>query len=188
MRIAERGEHAPEVGGNVLHHKGNGGVARLVRFKKNEPTEREKGQERHVVRNQHRADKGNHHQCQHGRAQGDEHLDDPTGGIGEETNVFQGADNGECAEKTGDGPKINVMQILFVGRHDNDGCKGNGKRNAKDDVMVDKGREFMKKMKKMGILSDAERMRIHEIVSVKQPSSIFGRPIWPTGYIIAQTE
>lgn len=58
LRIAEGGEHTAEIGGDVLHDKDEGGVARVARVPQHVPAEREEGDQRHVVSDQHRADEG----------------------------------------------------------------------------------------------------------------------------------
>ena len=58
LRIAEGGEHTAEVGGYILHYVGERHILFLARGVQDEVAERQEGQERHIVGNQHRADKG----------------------------------------------------------------------------------------------------------------------------------
>ena len=58
LRIAERRQHAAEVCSNVLHDEGECHVLFLVRGAEDVIAQRQKGQQRHVVGDEHRADEG----------------------------------------------------------------------------------------------------------------------------------
>ncbi len=62
MRIAEGREHSAEVCRNILHDERENHVFFFLRVRQNEIAEGKKGQESHVVGNQHRAEKGDVHE------------------------------------------------------------------------------------------------------------------------------
>ena len=62
LRVAERREHSAEVGGNVLHDEGERHVLFFARRGQNEVTERQEGEKRHVVGDQHGAEEGDVHE------------------------------------------------------------------------------------------------------------------------------
>ena len=100
MRIAEGGEHTAEVGGDVLHDKGERHVLLLTCGCQNEEAERQKGEERHVVRNQHRADKGNVHKREHAHPRVFEKLHTLAREQIKETDVFERTHHSKHAKKT----------------------------------------------------------------------------------------
>ena len=58
LRIAKRGEHPAQVGGNILHDECKGHILFFAGGMENEIAQRQEGQKRHIVGDQHRADKG----------------------------------------------------------------------------------------------------------------------------------
>ena len=67
LGIAEGSEHAAQVGSDVLHDVGEGHVVLFVGGAEYEITQRQKGQQRHIVGDQHGADEGDVHQHQNGQ-------------------------------------------------------------------------------------------------------------------------
>ena len=76
LRIAEGREHSSEVCRDVLHNEGKSHIFLLSRRRKDEISERQKGQQRHIVGDQHRADKGYVDQSKNAHFGGFEASDD----------------------------------------------------------------------------------------------------------------
>ncbi len=129
MRIAERGEHTAQVRRNVLHDKGERHVFFLARGRKHEISEGQKGEQRHIVGDEHRADKGDVGKGKHAGAGVFKRAHDLLRQKEEKPNVFQGADHRQNAEQTGQRFPIEVVRIRLVGRDDT----GRDRRRAKGD-------------------------------------------------------
>ena len=62
MRIAEWGKHSAEIRRDILHDERENHVLFFLRIREYEIAEGQKGQERHIVGNQHRTDEGYVHE------------------------------------------------------------------------------------------------------------------------------
>ena len=89
----------------------------LLRRRQREVTERQKGDERHVVGNQHRADEGNVHQRQRERAQIARHGDDFARQNREELDVAQRCHHRQRQKQAGEGAQVKIAEIRRVRRH-----------------------------------------------------------------------
>lgn len=116
MRVAERGEHPAEVRRDILHDERENHVFFFLRVRQNEIAEGQKGQKRHIVGNQHRADKGYVHERQNRASCRFENFNRPFREKVEKVYVFEGADDGKRRQKTGERVEIEVAEILLVGR------------------------------------------------------------------------
>lgn len=118
LRVAEGRQHSAEVCGNVLHYKSESHVFSLSRGAENEVAERQKGQQSHVVCNQHRPDKSDVDKRKHTHSRSFKALDDFLGENIEKVDVFERADHRQHAEKTGQGLEVKIFYILCVGLDD----------------------------------------------------------------------
>lgn len=125
MRIAKRREHSAEVCCYILHNERENHVLFFLCIRQNEITEGQKGQKRHVVGDQHRADKGDIHECQNCASCRLENFNRPFREEVEKVYVFESADDGKRRQKTGERVPIEVAPILLVGRNEKarDNCK-----------------------------------------------------------------
>ena len=143
LRIAEGGQHTTEIGGDVLHDKSKRHIFLLARRRKDEISERQKGKQRHIVGNQHGPQKGDVDECQHGRARIFEHGHDLLGKQGKETDVSERADHRQRTKQAGERLKIEIFEILRIGRHDKSRHGGGKRRHAKHDVFDKKRPDLM---------------------------------------------
>ena len=118
MRIAEWREHSAEIRRDILHDECKNHVLFFLRIRQNEIAEWQKGQERHVVGDQHRADKGYVHERQNRASCRLENFYRPLCEKVEKVYVFESADDGERRQKAGKRVEIEIAQILFVGRNE----------------------------------------------------------------------
>lgn len=95
MRIAEGREHAAEVRRYILHDERENHILFFLRFREYEIAKGQKGQERHIVGDQHRAEKGDVHERKHRASCRFEDFNRPLGEEVEKVYVFEGADDGE---------------------------------------------------------------------------------------------
>ena len=114
LRIAEGREHTAEVGGNVLHDEGKGHVFVLARRMQNEEAERQEGQKRHVVGDEHRPQEGDVNECQHAHPRVFEALDDALREDIEKANVFERTYDGQHAEQAGQSFEIQIAEIVYL--------------------------------------------------------------------------
>ena len=77
LRLAERRRHSAEIGGDVLHDKDERGIFCLAARRQHQPSERQKCDQRHIVRHDHRAEVGDEHQRERHAAHIAERGDDP---------------------------------------------------------------------------------------------------------------
>jgi len=141
LGIAEGGEHTAEVSGDVLHDKGEGHMLLLAGAGQDEKAERQKGQQRHVVGDEHRAEEGDHHQGKDRRAKVARCLDDAMRQNGKEADVFQRAYDSEGAKQTAERFEIQVGEISGIGRDDDGGDKGRHHGDAKHGVFADPAKQ-----------------------------------------------
>ena len=118
LRISKGGKHSSKVCRNVLHDEGKRQIAHFVRCGKHEKAKGQKGQECHIVGDQHRADKGDIHQCQNTPSRVSEQHNDPSGENIKEINVFECADHSQHAKEAGQGLDVKIFEVFLVGRND----------------------------------------------------------------------
>ena len=117
LRIAKGREHAAQIGGDVLQDEYQRHIPLSPRRGKHEIAQRQKRDQRHIVGNQHGADKRNPHQRQRGGPGIAREPDNPPGQNGKKMNILQRTDHGQRAEKTAKGLYIKVTGVLRVRRH-----------------------------------------------------------------------
>ena len=142
MRVAERGEHPAEVRRDILHDERENHVFFFLRVRQNEIAEGQKGQERHVVGDQHRADKGYVHERQNRASCRLENFNRPFREEVEEVYVFEGTDDGKRRQKTGKRVEIEISQILLVGRNDKARYDCEQQCNQHNDILSGKPARF----------------------------------------------
>ena len=103
MRVAERRKHTTKVCRNVLHNEGENHMLFFLRAGKDNIAEREKGQKRHVVCNQHRADKRYVHKRENRSPRRFKQLNRLLRKEIKEVYVFQRAYDSEYRKQTGEG-------------------------------------------------------------------------------------
>ena len=138
LRVAERREHSAQIRGDVLHYKGERHIFSLARRGQHKIPERQKGQKRHVVGYQHRADEGDVNKRKNAKPRVFEALDDLLRKNIKEIDIFKRADYRQHAEKTGKRLKIEITDIIRVGRNYHGGDGGGAKRNHHYRVLFDK--------------------------------------------------
>ena len=138
LGVAERGQHTAQVGCDVLHNEGEGHVIALSRGGQNKQTERQEGQQSHVIGNEHGTDKGDVNQSQDGHAGIAEYLDDFSCQHIEEVDILQCADHCQHTEQAGKGLYIEIAQICFIGRDQKAGDQGCSHGDEHDNILFDK--------------------------------------------------
>ena len=137
MRIAEGGEHTAEICGNVLQNVSHRHIFFLARCVQDKKSERQKGQQSHVVCNQHRADKGDINESKHGKPCVFKVFYNFSCNSVEKPDVSQSAHHSENAEKTGESLEIKIRKIKTVRRNEKNGYKSANTRNNSDNVVFD---------------------------------------------------
>ena len=117
LGVAEGREHAAQVCGDVLQDKDDGHAVLLAGAVQDIIAQRQEGQKRHIVGDEHGAQKGDIDQCDNSPAQIAEALHHLAGQQVEELDVFQGADHCQHTEQAGQRPEIKIAQIFPVRRH-----------------------------------------------------------------------
>ena len=130
LRISEGSEHTAEIRGNVLHNEGKRHIPAVAGRFKDKETERQKGQESHIVCYQHRTDEGYTHERNNRCTKIPRTHDDLPGDEGKEAYTPERAYNGERAEKAGQRPEIEIPEIGSVRRHNKRGHDRRNDRNA----------------------------------------------------------
>jgi len=138
LGVAERCQHAAEVGGNVLHDKGERHVFLLAGGFQNKKSQRQEGQQRHVVGDEHGSDEGDVHQRQNAQPGVFEALDDFPRQHIEKIDVLQRTDHGENAEQTGQCLEIKIAEIGLIRRDDQTCRQRREKGNHHNGVLFDK--------------------------------------------------
>lgn len=94
MRIAEGREHSAEIRRDILHDERKNHILFFLGVREHEIAEGQKGQKRHVVGDQHRADKGDVHERQNRASCRFENFNRPFREEVEKVYIFEGADDG----------------------------------------------------------------------------------------------
>ena len=136
LRISERRKHAAEVGGDILHDEGKRHVLFFSRRCKHKISERQKRQQRHVVCDQHGADKCYVYKREYAYSCIPAQADDPLRENIEKADVFQRTYDRENAEKTGQRFQIKISEVLRVGRNDKAGYQRGCKRDHTNGVLA----------------------------------------------------
>ena len=130
LGIAEGGEHTAEVGGDILHHEDEGGVLASAAGGQRVVAERQEGDERHVVRHDHRTEVSDEHQRERHPAHIAEGGNDLARHPFEKPALFEGADHREGAEQAGEGVEVEIIRVAGVRGHEN---AGHSRRDHRDD-------------------------------------------------------
>lgn len=145
MRIAEGREHSAEVRRDILHDERKNHVLFFLRIRQNEITEWQKGQECHIVGNQHRADKGYVNERQNRASCRFENFNRPFCKEVEKVYVFESANDGKRRQKAGERVKIEIIQILLVGRNKEARYDCQQQCNQHNDIFSGKSARFFQK-------------------------------------------
>ena len=137
LRVPEGGQHPAQIGGDVLHDEGKGHVALLAGGGKHQITQRQKGQQRHVVGNEHGADEGDIHQRQNTHAGVFEALDHLSGQHIEEVDILQRTDHRQHAEQARQRFQVKIAQIRTVRRDNDAGNGGSQQGDHHDHILFD---------------------------------------------------
>ena len=137
LRISKGSQHAAEIGGNILHDKDECHVSVVSRGGKDKKAKRQKRQQRHIVCNQHRADKGDINQSKRCHAEISRTIYNLSGKDRKKLDVLQGTHHGKHAKQTGQRFKIKITRILRVGWDNAGGNDCRHKCDAKHCVFTD---------------------------------------------------
>ena len=118
MRVAKGGEHTAQVRRDILHDERERHILFLARGGQNEKAEWQKGEQRHIVGDEHRTDKGYVGERQHASACVFEGLDNFLRQEKEETDIFKGANDCKDTEKAGERFPVEIVEIFRVGGND----------------------------------------------------------------------
>ena len=136
MGISEGSQHTAEVCGDVLHYVGEGHILFLARCVQNEESERQEREQRHVVCDQHRADKCDVDKSKHRKAQIAESLYDLLRYRVEESYVAKSTHHRKNAEKTGQRLEVKVFDIFLVRRNEEHSDDSRHSRDHRDRVVL----------------------------------------------------
>lgn len=117
LRIAERREHAAEIGGDVLHDEGKRHEFLFFAGLQRKKSERQECDQRHIVGKDHGSEIRDHDERQHDTARRDETAQDGAGKQFEKVDLTERADDGERTEQTGQRAPVKIVFIRTVGRH-----------------------------------------------------------------------
>lgn len=121
LGIAERREHTAEIGGDILHNESKREVLSFAARIEHEKTERQKSDERHVVRHDHRAEIGDGHERKHDAAHALETPDDLIGEPHEKFDILERPYHSQRTEEARERAQIEVIQISPVDGNENTG-------------------------------------------------------------------
>lgn len=118
LRIAERSKHSAEVCRNGLHGERVSHVLFLIRRVQHKVAQRQKGQKSHIVGDKHGSNIGYGNQRGDGGAGRTENFYHLTRENAEKTLVFKRGDDCRHSEKRNQGPKVEIIRILFIGKNE----------------------------------------------------------------------
>ena len=130
LGVAERRQHSAEIGGDVLHDKDECGIFCLAARRQHKPAQRQKCDQRHIVRHDHRAEVGDEHQRERDAAHIAERGDDPGRQPLEKAAAFERAYDRERAKEARQRVEVEIVGIAAVGRHEK---AGDRRRDQCDD-------------------------------------------------------
>ena len=142
MRVAERGQHTAQIGGNILHNEGKGHILALTGGSQHQGSQGQESQQRHIVGDQHRSNKGDIHQRQNADPGvfaefynvSCQHIEIP--------HISKGANHCQHTEKAGQGLKIKVVYVFSIHRHEDrcENCRKKGDHHHS--IFADKSHYF----------------------------------------------
>lgn len=136
LRVPERGEHPAEVGSGVLQNEDERHVLFLFAREKDETGERQKSEERHVVRYQHGAEESDVCQAEDAGTEIPREGDNLLREDGKEPNVPERTDHGEGGEQAGEGRPVEIGEICRVRMDENHGDRRERERNQKYGILL----------------------------------------------------
>jgi len=154
LRVAKGREHAAEVSGDVLQDEDGGQILFAAGKGENEITQRQEGDQRHIVGNQHGADEGDIDQRQRCGARRAGENDDAVRQDGEKVDVFQRADDRQSNKQAAQRFEIIVFQILLIRRHDAGGERRQHKGDDEHSVFAQEGDNLLRKREEKQPLFD----------------------------------
>ncbi|CCZ95466.1 unknown [Corallococcus sp. CAG:1435] len=138
MGISERRQHTAEVCSHILHYKHKGKFVTPVATVHCNETEGQKGDESHVVGENHRTDVGYQHQRKNHPAQRAESQHDFLCQPGKEAYVFVRSNNGKRAKKRCQSFQVEVSEVLFVKGYKKAGYRCGKHRNNRHQMPLNK--------------------------------------------------
>ena len=132
-------------------------------FRQYDVAKREKGEQCHIVRNEHGADERDVHKGKDRTAQIFRHRDDPAGDTGEKADMAERADHRQCAEEAGQRARIEITEIGLIRRHENGGGYSENGGDAEHGVLLHEGGEPLGESD--GFCRDTRMGRLHDDTS-----------------------
>jgi hypothetical protein len=142
LGVAKGCEHSAEICGDILHNEGERHIFFLTRRGKDKITEGQEGQQRHIVSDQHRTDKGYVNERENADLCGLEALNDLAREHIEEIDILQGTNNRKDAEKASQRFVVKITCIFGIGRNYNRGDNSRTKRDKDDGILFYKRNYF----------------------------------------------
>ena len=140
LRVAERGQHPAEVGGGVLEDERERHVPLLPRRGEDIAGKRQEREERHIVRDEHGADKGDVGEREHTGAERPRQGDDLLREHRKEPDMSQCRHHRKGRKQAGERREINIGKVLPVWRHEAGRHDRRTKCNEQDHVVPCKPR------------------------------------------------
>ena len=159
LRIAEGREHAAEVGGDVLHDEHERRQLFVAARLQHEVPERQKSDERHIIRHDHRAEEGDEHERQRDVAHIFEAAHDDVRHPDEKADIFERRHDGERAKKTCQRAPVEIVRIRLVKGHEDAGDPRRDQRHQQHDVALDKARRHAQEGVMMNLTVDCGALR-----------------------------
>ena len=134
LRIAEGSQHPAQIGRDILQDEHSCHVPLFPRSGKYQIPQRKKGDQRHIIGDQHRANEGDITQRNGSHAGISRQTNHFPGQNGKKVNVFQSADHGKRSEKAAERLYVKILGILRVRRHQKGGDRRRAKGNERHHV------------------------------------------------------
>ena len=134
LGIAEGGQHTTKIGGDVLHDEDKRHVGLFSRGRQNVVAKGKKGNECHVVCNQHGTEEGDEHQRSDSGTEISRGVDDASRENGEKADVLQRAHHGQRTEQTRKRLEVKISDIVAVGFDQKAGDDRKTKGDHKDGI------------------------------------------------------
>ena len=136
LRIAEGGQHTAEIGGDVLQDEDERHLGFLACCGKNVIAEGQEGNKRHIVCDQHGADKGDENKRHHRGAKISRRVNNAPRKNGKESNILESADHRKGTEETRQRLEIKVFEIVAVRLDQKAGEESQGRRDHQHGVAL----------------------------------------------------
>lgn len=145
LGIAERRQHPAEIRRDILHDKGKRHFLLVLCCVQNIVAERQKGQQRHIVGDQHRAEERDDDQREHRGAQSRKAAHDIPRQRVKKADVAERVDDGKRTEQACQRAEIKIAEIRPVRRDQKRGRQSGAQRNDKHKIFANKFRKPFEK-------------------------------------------